>query len=293
MRAIVYDRYGPPDVLAIEEVEKPAPTETELLGRVHTATVNRLDCPTREANRSNGMLVSFLSLLVSGVRGPRRPVLGTEFAGEVETIGVAVTEFAVGDRVFGNTGLRFGTHAEFAAVPQTALVEHMPVSASYAEAAAVSDGALNALWCLHGRVRPGQKVLVYGASGSIGTAGVQLARHFGADVTAVCSTNNVELVRSLGADRVIDLHPGGFHHQRRDLRLHLRRGRQAVISTMQRLPQAKRSLPRDRRVPEPPPGCVDPFRWQQASGLPDPAALSEGGPAPPQGPHRRRAVPRR
>ena len=204
MRAIVYDRYGPPDVLTIEEVEKPAPKETELLVRVHAATVNRLDCHTREANRSNGMLVSFLSRLVSGVRGPRRPVLGTEFAGEVETIGVAVTEFAVGDRVFGNTGLRFGTHAEFAAVPQTALVEHMPVSASYAEAAAVSDGALNALWCLHGRVRPGQKVLVYGASGSIGTAGVQLARHFGADVTAVCSTNNVELVRSLGADRVID-----------------------------------------------------------------------------------------
>lgn len=280
MRAIVYDRYGPPDVLAIEEVEKPAPTETELLVRVHAATVNRLDCHTREAHRSNGMLVSFLSRLVAGVRGPRRPVLGTEFAGEVETIGVAVTEFAVGDR-----GLR--QHRSEVRDPRRVR------GASYAEAAAVSDGALNALWCLHGRVRPGQKVLVYGASGSIGTAGVQLARHFGADVTAVCSTNNVELVRSLGADRVIDLHPGGFHHQRRDLRLHLRRGRQAVISTMQRLPQAKRSLPRDRRVPEPPPGCVDPFRWQQASGLPDPAALSEGGPAPPQGPHRRRAVPRR
>ena len=205
MRAVVYEKYGPPDVLRVADVPRSVPKPDEVLVRIHAATVNRSDCHTREANRSNGRVVSLLSRMVSGLRVPRRRILGTEFAGEVAALGAAVTEFAVGDQVFGNTGLRFGTHAEFTCVPESSLIAHKPVGTSFEEAAAVSDGALNALWCLRGaHLEAGQSVLVYGASGAIGTAGVQLARYFGADVTAVCGTKNVDLVQSLGAGRVID-----------------------------------------------------------------------------------------
>jgi NADPH:quinone reductase-like Zn-dependent oxidoreductase len=205
MRAVVYDHYGPPEVLHIDDVERPVPKDDEVLVKVHSATVNRLDVHTREANRKSGPAISLLSRLVSGIRRPRQPVLGTEFAGEIEAVGPAVTEFAAGDHVFGNTGFRFGTHAEFICVSESARIAHMPSGLSFEEAAAVSDGALNVLWCLRGAdLQKGQRMLVYGASGSCGTAAVQLARYFGADVTAVCSTRNLELVRSLGADRVID-----------------------------------------------------------------------------------------
>jgi NADPH:quinone reductase-like Zn-dependent oxidoreductase len=205
MRAVVYDKYGPPDVLRLEDVEPPVPKDDEVLIKVHASTVNRLDVHTREANRSGGPLVMFLSRLVSGLRRPRQPILGSEFAGEVAAAGQAVTEFAVGDHVFGNTGLGFGTHAEFTSMRESARMAKMPAGLNFAEAAAITDGGLNALWSLRlAHVQKGQKVLVYGASGSIGTAGVQLAKYFGADVTAVCSTKNVELARSLGADRVID-----------------------------------------------------------------------------------------
>jgi NADPH:quinone reductase-like Zn-dependent oxidoreductase len=205
MKAAVYDTYGPPDVLRIEEVEQPVPKEDEVLVKVHASTVNRLDVHTREANRSNGRAVMVLSRLVSGFRRPRQRILGSEFAGEVESVGAAVTEFAVRDRVFGNTGLAFGAHAEFLCIRESARIALMPAAMSFEEAAPISDGALNALWCLRvGDLRKGQTILVYGASGAIGTAGVQLAKYFGADVTAVCSTKNLELVRSLGADRVID-----------------------------------------------------------------------------------------
>src|SRR6266550_3330671 len=148
MKAVVYDRYGPPDVLRIEDVERPVPKEDEVLVRVHATTVNRLDVHTREANRSNGAAVSLLSRLVSGVRRPRRRILGTEFAGEVEAVGAAVRQFAVGDRVYGNTGLAFGAHAEYLCMRESARVAHMPAGASFEEAAPVSDGAFNALWCL-------------------------------------------------------------------------------------------------------------------------------------------------
>jgi len=205
MKAVVYDTYGPPEVLHLEEVERPVPKEDEVLVKIHAATVNRLDVHTREANRSGGPAVMFLSRLVSGLRRPRQPILGSEFAGEIEARGIAVSEFAVGDHVFGNTGLRFGTHAEFTCIVQSARVAHMPVNMTFDEAAAVTDGAFNALWSLRlADIQSGQKVLVYGASGSIGTAGVQLAKYFGADVTAVCNTKNIETVRSLGADRVVD-----------------------------------------------------------------------------------------
>jgi NADPH:quinone reductase-like Zn-dependent oxidoreductase len=205
MRAVVYDRYGPPDVLRLEEVERPVPKEDEVLVKIHATTVTRSDCATREANRRSGLAVMLLSRLISGLRRPRQRILGTELAGEVEAVGAAVSEFAVGDHVFGSSGFRFGAHAEFICVRESARIAHKPTVMSFEEAAAVCDGGLNALWCLRlADLREGQRILIYGASGAIGTAGVQLARYFGADVTAVCSTKNLELVRSLGADRVID-----------------------------------------------------------------------------------------
>ncbi len=205
MRAVVYDRYGPPEVLRLEDVERPVPKEDEVLVRVHATTVNRLDTATREANRRSGLAISLMGRLVLGLRRPRHRTLGTEFAGEIEAVGAAVSEFAVGDRVFGNSGLRFGAHAEYIAIPVSARIARMPAGMSFEEAAPITDGALNALTCLkQADLRTGRTILIYGASGAIGTAGVQLARAFGADVTAVCNTKNLELVRSLGADRVID-----------------------------------------------------------------------------------------
>jgi NADPH:quinone reductase-like Zn-dependent oxidoreductase len=176
-----------------------------VLIKVYASTVNRLDVHTREANRKSGLGVSFLSRLVSGVRGPRRRILGSEFAGEVVAAGAAVNEFAVGDRVFGNSGIRFGAHAELMCVRVSARIAHIPAGMTFEEVAPATDGALNALTCLTAAdLRKGRRILIYGASGGIGTAGVQLARYFDADVTAVCSTKNLELVRSLGADTVID-----------------------------------------------------------------------------------------
>jgi NADPH:quinone reductase-like Zn-dependent oxidoreductase len=202
---VVYDRYGAPDVLRLAEVEQPVPKEDEVLVKIHATTVNRSDCATREANRRGGLAHTFISRLVSGLRRPRQPILGNELAGEVEAVGAAVSEFAVGDHVFGSSGFRFGAHAEFICMRESALIAHKPAGMSFEEAAAVCDGALNALWCLRGAdLRKGQRILVYGASGSIGTAGVQLASYFEADVTAVCSTKNLETVRSLGAGTVVD-----------------------------------------------------------------------------------------
>ena len=205
MRAVVYDRYGPPEVLRLEEIERPVPNEDEVLIRIHATTVTRADCATREANRRGGLVVTLISRLISGIRRPRQRILGTELAGEVEAVGAAVSEFTVGDHVFGTSGFRFGAHAEFICMRESARIVHKPVGMTFEEAATVCDGALNSLWCLRGaNLRKGQRILIYGASGAIGTAGVQLAKYFEADVTAVCNTKNLELVRSLGADRVID-----------------------------------------------------------------------------------------
>jgi NADPH:quinone reductase-like Zn-dependent oxidoreductase len=196
MRAVVHDRYGPPDVLRLEEVERPVPAEDELLVRIHATTVTRTDTGLRSAE-------IFISRFVTGLLRPKRQILGMELAGEVEAVGAAVSEFEVGDRVFGVEGS--GAHAEFTCVPESAALAHMPSGMTFQEAAPVCDGASLALACLRkaGSLN-GRSVLVYGASGSVGTAGVQLAKHFGAHVTAVCNTKNLELVRSLGADEVID-----------------------------------------------------------------------------------------
>jgi NADPH:quinone reductase-like Zn-dependent oxidoreductase len=205
MRAVVHDRYGPPEVLRLEDVERPVPAADEVLVRVHATTVNRFDTATRDANRRSGLVISLISRLVSGLRRPRHRILGTEFAGEVEAVGAAVSEFAIGDRVFGTTGLSFGAHAEFLSMRASDRIAQMPLGMTFADAAPICDGGLNALTCLkQADLREGRTILVYGASGAIGTAGVQLAKSFGADVTAVCNTKNLELVRSLGADRVID-----------------------------------------------------------------------------------------
>ena len=198
MRAVVYDQYGPPDVLHIEEVDQPVPKEDEVLVRIHATTVNRTDCGVRSAE-------TFVIRFLTGLRRPRQRILGSEFAGEVEAVGPSVREFAVGDHVFGNSKLRFGAHAEFMGIRESARIAHMPAGMSFEEAAPITDGALNALMCLAAaHIGNGCRILVYGASGAIGTAGVQLARYFGAEVTAVCNTKNLELVRSLGADKVID-----------------------------------------------------------------------------------------
>ena len=205
MRAVVYDRYGPPEVLRLEDVPQPVPKEDEVLIRIHATTVTRSDCGIREANASSGLVVSFLSRLYSGLGGPKRRILGAELAGEVAAVGTTASEFAVGDRVFGTSAGRFGAHAEFICMRESAALAHKPAAMTFEEAAAVCDGAMLALGCLRqADLRKGRRIIVYGASGSIGTAGVQLAKYFGADVTAVCSTKNAELARSLGADRVID-----------------------------------------------------------------------------------------
>jgi NADPH:quinone reductase-like Zn-dependent oxidoreductase len=198
MRAVVFDRYGPPDVLRLEDVERPVPKDDEVRVRIHATTVSRTDCALREGE-------PFISRFVTGLRGPRRKILGSDLAGEVEAVGATVTAFEVGDHVFGINPWKFGAHAEFICMRARAALAHMPAGMTFEEAAAVCDGAILALNALRpADLRKGQRILIYGASGSIGTAGVQLARNFGADVTAVCNTKNIELVRSLGSDEVID-----------------------------------------------------------------------------------------
>ena len=197
MRAVVHDRYGPPEVLRVAEVERPVPKEDEVLVRVHASTVTRGD-----AMGVRHVDYRFVRLF-TGIRRPRRPTCGSEFAGRVEEVGAAVTEFQVGDDVFGIEG---GANAEYVAVRESGVIAQKPTGLTYEEAAAVPDGSLLALTCL----RPayplqGKSVLVYGAAGSVGTAAVQLlAHHFEADVDAVCDTKDVELVRSLGARNVHD-----------------------------------------------------------------------------------------
>jgi NADPH:quinone reductase-like Zn-dependent oxidoreductase len=198
MKAVVHDRYGPPDVLSLAEVDPPVPGPGEILVRVRATTVNRTDCHRRGAD-------PFVWRLFGGLRRPRRRILGSELAGLVASVGAAVTGFKAGDEVFGLSPWRLGAHAEFVCVSAGGLIAVKPAGVSFEEAAAVCDGGLNALGALRrARVAAGTRILIYGASGSIGTAAVQLARYFGADVTAVCNTANVGIVASIGADRVID-----------------------------------------------------------------------------------------
>ena len=188
MRAVVYDRYGPPEVLRLEEVERPVPKDEEVLIEVRAAAVNRTDTGLRSAEY-------FISRFFTGLVRPRRNlrIPGTELAGEVVAVGPAVTEFKGGDHVFGVSPKTAGAHAEFVCLPQSAPIAHKPTGMTFEDAAAVCDGAILALSYLRRMGLPKRrKVLIYGASGSIGTAGVQLAKHFGAEITAVCNTKNGE-----------------------------------------------------------------------------------------------------
>ncbi len=196
MRAVVHDRYGPPDVLRLEDVERPEPKEDEVLVRIHATTVTRTDCGMRGPE-------PFFARAFTGLLRPKRRILGMELAGEVEAVGAAVSEFEVGDEVFGVKG--FGAHAEYVCIRERGALAHKPPGITFEEAAAVCDGASIALACLKkADLQEGRSILIYGASGSIGTAAVQLSKSFGAHVSAVCNTKALELVRSLGADEVVD-----------------------------------------------------------------------------------------
>lgn len=198
MRAVVQDRYGPPEVLRIEEVARPVAGDGEVLIRVRASTVSQSDTHLRGAHPP-------VWRLVAGWQRPRWRTVGVDLAGVVEAVGPGVTEFAPGDEVFGMVGWRQGAHAEYVCLAERASIAHKPVNLGFEEAAAVCDGAMQALATLRvGRVAEGSRIVVYGASGSLGTAAVQIAKHLGADVTGVTSTKHVELVRSLGADDVID-----------------------------------------------------------------------------------------
>jgi NADPH:quinone reductase-like Zn-dependent oxidoreductase len=203
VKAIVYQRYGSPDVLELKEVAKPVPKDDEVLIRVHATTVTSGDSRVRALDVPTGF--GLISRLVFGVLTPRQPILGTELAGVIESVGKDVTRFRPGDEVFAFAGASMGCHAEYKCMPEGGAVALKPANLSFEEAAALSFGGATALEFLRkGKIQAGDSVLINGASGGVGTAAVQLAKHFGADVTGVCSTANLDLVKSIGADKVID-----------------------------------------------------------------------------------------
>ena len=199
MKAVVYTKYGPPEVLQVKDVDKPVPKDNELLIRIHATTVTATECTFRKGE-------PFISRLFTGLTKPKITTLGEELAGEIEAVGKDVTLFRVGDQVFGTAGPGFGANAEYICLSQDGVLAVKPSNMNYEEAASSVDGFLTALPFLRdkGNIQTGQKVLVYGASGSVGAAAVQVARYFEAEVTGVCSSANVELVKSIGATKVID-----------------------------------------------------------------------------------------
>ncbi len=203
MKAIVYTRYGSPDVLEIKEIAKPVPTAKEILIKTYATTVTSGDWRMRSLEMPPGFRL--IAPMIFGISKPRQPVLGSELAGEVVAIGAGVTKFKVGDQVFAFSDFRMGCHAEYRCMPEDAGVAMKPNNLDYDEAAALSFGGTTALaFFRKANLQSGEKVLINGASGSVGTAAVQLAKHFGAIVAGVCSTANMEMVRSLGAAQVID-----------------------------------------------------------------------------------------
>ncbi len=199
MRAVAYHRYGTPDVVALEEVETPTPEASQVRIKIHAAVVSAADSAFRSGT-------PWFARLFTGVTRPKKPILGTEFAGEVDAVDEGVSRFRVGDRVFAAGGTELGAHAEFICLAEDGALALMPKEVTFPDAAAICEGGLTALPFLRdvGRIQSGQTLLINGASGSVGSSAVQLAKHFGAEVTGVCSTANLDLVMSLGADHVID-----------------------------------------------------------------------------------------
>jgi NADPH:quinone reductase-like Zn-dependent oxidoreductase len=213
MKAVAFDNYGPPEVLHLIEIEKPTPSDNELLIKVHATAVNSGDIRMRKAD-------PFLVRFMLGLFRPAKKVMGLVFAGEVEAVGNGVTKFQMGDKVYGTTMEKFGANAEYLCLPETGIIAKKAISLSYEEAAVIPFGGATALHFLRlAGAGPGKKILIYGASGAVGTATVQLAKYFGAVVTGVCSTSNVDLVKSLGADHVIDYTKETFtlKHQEYDI----------------------------------------------------------------------------
>lgn len=204
MKAVIYTNYGPPEVAQLKEIPAPIPKDNEVLVKVYASTLNRTDSGFRSAEY-------FISRFWSGLFRPKHQILGCEFAGVIESIGKQVTTFKVGDKVFGFNDKTFGGHGEYLVIPETAALTTMPENLSFEKAAALTEGAHYALIDIRAaKVERGQNVLVYGATGAIGSAAVQLLKHFGATVTAVCNTKNTALVKSLGADTVIDYQTQDF-----------------------------------------------------------------------------------
>lgn len=218
MKAIVCTRYGPPEVLNLQEVEKPAPSDNEVLIRIHTTTAHIGDAKIRSFKPGLGPIKDFffkpMMRLLIGFKGPRNNILGMDLAGEIVGLGKDVTLYKKGDQVFASAyqGFKFGAYAEYICLPEDGLLAPKPNNMTYEEIVPVSNGALTALLVLRkANIQEGQKVLIYGASGSMGTYSVQLSKYFGAEVTGVCSTGNLEMVRSLGADKVIDYTQENFN----------------------------------------------------------------------------------
>jgi len=204
MKAVIALKYGSPDVLQIREMEKPAPEDNEVLIKINETIVTPSDCAFRKAE-------PFITRFFAGLLKPRH-ILGVELAGEIEAVGKDVKLYTIGDRVFGTSGIEFGAHAEYKCLPETEVLEVTPENITDGEAAAVCDGGLTSLVFLRDKalIKEGQKILINGASGSVGSFAVQLAKYYGAEVTGVCSAANAELVTSLGADNVIDYNKKDF-----------------------------------------------------------------------------------